>query len=119
VTGLQAPQVQIIMKRATLAISLAFVVSLVALTVLHVLPRRYYRYGNGMVYLVDNPNACWNGLWRGPVLEFEVPLFARADAWAPSPDKIRNKLARSYPDLSKEQITQVVRSCVPCGSSTR
>lgn len=81
------------------------------------LPRQYYRYGEGRTYVVRNPNAVWNGLWRGPILQFEVPRFVRVEQWAPAPEQIRRELAKSYSELSEDQVSRIIQLCVPCGKS--
>ena len=104
-------------RRLILAIFVAGAMILIGFAVLHFLPRHYYRYAGGTVYLVDNPNTVWNGLrGQGPLLQFEVPLFAHADLWNPSPEQIRRELVKSNPDLSEEQISRIIQCCVPCGA---
>ena len=82
------------------------------------LARQYYRYQAGRVYLIRDPNACWNGLRGSPTLQFAVPVFADASSWTPSPEQIRKELLRSDPALSEPQIVSIIHSCVACGSCT-
>jgi len=91
------------------------VVAAIVLTGWALRPRQYYRYGGGRVWLEDNPNACWNGLLRAPVFQFEAPPFKRARSWKPTPQQIREELRSSTNlDLSEQEITQIIRSCVSC-----
>lgn len=86
--------------------------------VVHFLPRQYYRYHAGRVYLVQDPNVCWNGLWKAPTLQFAVPLFADAKSWTPAPEQIRRELQRFDAGLSESEISRIIQSCVACASST-
>jgi hypothetical protein len=84
----------------------------------HFVPRQYYRYQGGHVYLARDPDCCWNGLRGSPTLQFAVPLFADAKSWSPTPEQIRKELRRSDPGLSESEIGSILQSCVACGSST-
>ena len=78
------------------------------------LPRPYYRYGGGRVWLEGHPNACWNGLLRVPVFQFRVPPFTRSRHWRPTPEQVKAAALESCPDLSDQEILEIVRVCVPC-----
>jgi hypothetical protein len=103
-----------ITKRLFLIVGACALIALAFLAFTAIRPHHYYRYGEGTVYLVDDPKSCWNGLWRAPVLEFEVPIFKRAASWKPTPQQVRQKLAKLYPGLKEEEISKILRTCVSC-----
>src|SRR5260221_12194408 len=83
-------------------------------------PRPYYRYGNGRVWLENNPNAVWSGLLSSPVFQFRVPLFAGARNWKPTAEQVREALRPSTNlQLSEEEISLIIRSCVSCEEPAR
>jgi hypothetical protein len=89
----------------------------VVIATVRFLPRQYYRYHAGYVYLVHDPNTCWNGLGKAPTLQFAVPLFADAKSWTPAPEHIRKELRRFDADLSELEVSRIIQSCVASGSS--
>jgi len=99
------------MSRVAVISVLLAVFVLGTFTYLLLRPHSYYRYGEGTVYVVDNRSTVWNGLWRGPVLEFEIPPLRPARYWKPSPEEIRRELAKRYPDLKEEEIVRIIRCC--------
>jgi hypothetical protein len=103
-----------ITKRLFLIVGACAVIALACLAFMAIRPHHYYRYGEETMYLVDDPKSCWNGLWPPPVLDFEVPIFKRAASWKPSPQQVRQELAKLYPDLKEEEISKIIRACVSC-----
>lgn len=93
------------------------VIALLTSVTVHFLPRQYYRYHAGSVYLVDNPTVCWNGLWKAPTLEFSVPLFANARTWTPAPEQVRQQLSQFHESLTEQEVAGIIQACVPCGGA--
>jgi hypothetical protein len=85
------------------------VVAVVAGSVVAVAPRHYYRY-DGISVSVVSGNACWNGLSRGPCVEFKVPIFRDARLWRPAPAQVRRALKDSK--LSDGEVAKVIEACV-------
>ena len=106
-------------KRTFLIVGLITMTVLAVLATLHFIPRQYYRYHAGRVYLVEDPNVWWNGLGKAPTLQFTVPLFADARSWRPAPAQVRRELSRFHANLTEQEITVIIRACVPCGTSTK
>jgi len=69
----------------------------------------------GRVWLEEHREACWNGLLRAPVFQFQVPPFTRARYWRPAPEQVREALKlESNLNLSEEEISRIIRCCVSC-----
>jgi hypothetical protein len=89
------------------------VVAVLAVSVFALSPRHYYRYDGLSVSIVSTPNACWNGLSRGPCLEFKIPIFRDARMWKPNAEQIRRALKDSK--LSYGDLAKVIEACVSYG----
>jgi len=97
-------------ERALVAIIAVLLLLGISRLLLRQLPHKYYRYQNGVAYVVSNPNAVWNELGRGPCLQFEIPLFA--SRWKPGADQIKKAISDQKLKLSDKEIEQIISECV-------